>query len=140
MRRLYSDEGGVVIIEMALFMAAFSIVLVGLISFTAIAGASVQLSDALRAGEQFALKQPTNTSGITYTVENATSLPPSNVTSTATTFCECNGVSATCQSSCSGTMATYVTITAGYSVPLVLTFPGFSNPYPLNKSVSVRVQ
>ena len=137
---IVSNQQGVVLVEMALFMAIFCVILVGLISFGSIAGASVQLSDALRVGEQFALKQPGNTKGITDAVEGATSLPSSSITSTATTFCECNGSSATCGSSCSGTMATYVTITAGYSVPLVLAFPGLANPLPLNKSVTVRVQ
>lgn len=140
MNGIHKDQQGVVIVEIALFMAIFSVIIVELISFTAIAGASVQLSNALRIGEQFAVKQPTNTSGITQAVQNATSLPSQSVTSTATTFCECNGSSASCQSSCNGTMATFVTITAGYNVPLILTYPGLSNPFPLNKSVSVRVQ
>ncbi len=138
--KLRKDQQGVVAIEMAFFLLAFSFMVIGVINFGLIVSASVQLSEALRTGEQFALFQPSNTSGITQTVQNATSLPSQNVSSTATTFCECNGLSASCQSSCNGTMATYVTVTAAYSVPLIISYPGLSNPYPLNKSVSVRVQ
>lgn len=140
MLQLYKNQQGVVSIEMGILLMFFSFMLVGIIDFGNVMGSTVQLSNALRIGEQVAARQPTNTNGITQSVKSATSLPSQNVSSTATTFCECNGTSATCGSTCSGTMASYVTVTAGYNVPLLLNYPGLSNPFPINKSVSVRVQ
>ena len=87
----------------------------------------------LRAGEQFALGQPSNSSGIA-TVQNATTLPPSKkATATVTIFCECDGVPASCASSCNSGLATFVTIKAAYSVPLLISYPTIPNPFPLTK-------
>ncbi len=127
-------------IEMAVFLPVFSFVLIGLIDFGAVTRDALQLSSAVLAGEQFAVNQPSNTSGITSAVQHATSLPAQKIAATATTFCECSGIAVSCQSQCRGTLATYVTVSASYNVPTIINYPGRPNPYPLNKSVSVRVQ
>jgi len=138
-KRRTENQKGVAIIEMALFMAGLSIMIVGLIDFGSIMAADIELSNCLRVGTQVAMAQPNNSSGITQSVKSGSTLPSNSVTSTSSTFCECDGAGVSCGFSCGGTMATFITINASYNVPLLMTYPGF-NSFTLNKTVSVRVQ
>ena len=138
-KQKHKRQKGVAMIEMALFMAGISIMIIGLIDFGSIMAADIELSNSLRVGMQVAMAQPTNSSGITQSVKGGSTLPSSSVTSTTSTFCECDGSGVSCSFSCGGTMATFVTINASYNVPLLMTYPGF-NSFVLNKTVSVRVQ
>lgn len=133
-------QNGIAMVEMALFMTIFVFMLIGLMDFGKIMNASVELSNGLRAGLSIALSQPNNSSGITYAVQHGSTLPSANVTSTNSTFCECDGSSIACNGVCGGTMATFITVNAGYSVPLLLTYPTLGNSFSLSKSVSIRVQ
>jgi Flp pilus assembly protein TadG len=134
-------QKGTAILEMAFFVAGFPLLIMALLDLGSVLDASLELGNALRAGMQVATRQPANSDAVVYTVQNTGTLPPADVLATATAFCECGGVEVACTSTCdSGPMAAFVTITAGYNVPLVFTYPVLPNPYPLRKTLTVRVQ
>jgi Flp pilus assembly protein TadG len=139
-KKLHKNQQGVTAIEMALILPIITFLVIALIDFGATTKASVELSGALRTGEQFAVGQPSNISNITSVVKNATTLPSRKVAVTTATFCECDGISGACGSTCNSGLATFVTIKAAYSVPLLISYPTIPNPFPLTKTVSVRVQ
>ena len=143
MRRLqlcFNNQEGVIAVEAALIMLAFSMIVVAFIDFSIITGATVELSNSLRVGQQYSLGYSGNSSGIVQAIKNGSTLPANNVSATTSIVCECDGMASACNASCLGTMATFVSMTANYSVPLLFSYPGLSNPFPLSKTLVVRTQ
>jgi hypothetical protein len=139
--KCYRDnQEGVVAIEAAFFMLGFSMMTIALIDYATITTSSVELSNALRIGQQYALSYSGNTTGVTDAIKNGTTLDASSVTASASLSCECAGLTSACNASCSTNMAQFITMNVSYSVPLSLTYPGLSNPFPLSKTLTVRTQ
>lgn len=139
-RRFKGNQEGAVAVEAAFFLLGFCMMTVALVDYANITTSSVELSNALRVGQQYSLSYSGNTTGITDAIKNGSTLPPADVSATATLSCECNNISSACNASCSTTMAQFITMTASYSVPMSVTYPGLSNPFPLSKTLTVRTQ
>ena len=140
MKRLLREEGGVVLIEAAIIMFTFVIIIIALIDFGAILIDSIQINNALRIGEQYIIKNPASSANVVSVINRSTSIPVSQMTASTTTFCECDRVATSCSSTCTGTMATFLNISVSNSVSLFVNYPYLTNPYVLNKSVAVRIQ
>ena len=138
--RILGNQKGAVTVEMGFFMLIFSFLIIGAIDYATVAESSAELSNALRAGEQFALSQPGNSNGITDTIKSGSTLPPGDISASTNVFCECNRQIAICSSTCPGTMSMYVSMSASSRIPLLFTYPGVANPFPVNKTIAVRVQ
>lgn len=139
-RRCRDDQEGAVAVEAALFLLGFSMMTVALVDFATITTSSVELSNALRVGQQYALSYSGNPTGITDAIKNGSTLPSADINATASLSCECAGVSSACNASCGTNMAQFITMNISYSVPLSLSYPGLSNPFPLSKTLTVRTQ
>ncbi len=143
LKAFYSDCQGLAALEMALIISAVFAATPLIFDLAAIINASNTLGGGLRAGVQLATFQPSNTSGITQTIQTASGFEANSVTVSTSEFCECSGVSATCGVACYGgaNPYKYITLTANYSVPVLLKYPGFDNAtYPISKSITVRTQ
>lgn len=136
------DRRGAATIEMALVATTVFAFASLILDLANVITGSVALGGGLRAGMEYALSQPTNTSGITQTIRNASGLG-NGVTVTSSESCSCNGSAIACNSTCplGGKPAAYVAITANYSVPTMLPYNGFAkNSFAISKAVTVRVQ
>lgn len=140
LRRFKKNQEGAVAIEAAFFLLGFSMMTVALVDYANITTSSVELSNALRVGQQYALSYSGNSTGIADAIKNGSTLPPADVTATASLSCECAGLTSACNASCATSMAQFITMTVSYSVPLSLSYPGLSNPFALSKTLTVRTQ
>ena len=135
-------QEGVAAMELAFFAAIMAFVVPLAIDIANVVNAYISLSGALRAGAQYALTQPSNTSQIQQIVQNASAFG-SGATVSSAQFCECTGISATCATACPGSGSspyTYLTITASYNVPTLINYPGVASPYPISRSTTIRVR
>lgn len=124
LRGLPTDERGGVIVEFAIGVPVLLLLLSGAIDLGLALDESSSLRSAARAGAQYGMRFPNDTSGISDAVKNSVTFDPANLTVSSNAFCECpSGGSATCgdASSCSGqTPYTYVSVTVSmpYTSPL----------------------
>ncbi len=122
LRALGPDERGVFMIEHALIMPFLLLLLSGAIDLGYALNQSSSLNNAARAGAQYAMRFPTDTSGIQDVVTKAVSYNPTSLTITSSLSCECsNGTVVACTANCSGTAPySYVTVSVSktYSSPL----------------------
>lgn len=134
---------GLAAVEMALIITGIFAAVPLIYDLSSIINASMTLSGGLRAGAQLAILQPSNTSGITSTIQTASNFPAGSVTVSTSEFCECLDVSSTCGIACYGgaNPYKYITVTANYSAPILFKYPGFTSAsYPLSRSITVRTQ
>ncbi len=141
--KLIKNQAGAVTVEFALIAVSFIFLIPVAVDVATVINKSIILSSSVRAGVQYAISNPDNTSGITTAVRTASGFPTGSVTVTVTQFCQCSGANATCSSVCSdGAVArTYDTITANYSVPIILPYGNYpNNSYAISKSATVQIK
>jgi len=121
-RALGADERGVFMIEHALIMPFLLLLLSGAIDLGYALNQSSSLNNAARAGAQYAMRYPTDTTGIQDVVTKAVSYDPTSLTISSSLSCECSdGTVVSCTSTCSGAAPySYVTVNVSktYSSPL----------------------
>lgn len=120
------------------------VTLVGTIEIGRVAYASIEVSDAARAGVQFGSLNESNagnTSGMEQAALNDVDL--TGMTANATYYCQCSNGSAT---SCSSNTCTtsehleeYVTVTTSYAMSSLFKYPGIPQTYSLSGSATMRV-
>lgn len=140
LKRCKDNEEGAVAVEAAFFLLGFSMMTISLVDYASITTSSVELSNALRVGQQYALSYSGNPTGVADAIKNGSTLPSGDISATVSLSCECAGLSSACNASCSTNMAQFITMNVSYSVPLSLSYPGLSNPFPLSKTLTVRTQ
>jgi Flp pilus assembly protein TadG len=124
LRRMVPDERGGVIVEFAIGVPVLLLLLSGAIDLGLALDQSSSLRSAARAGAQYAMRFPSDSTGISSAVKNSVTFDPTTLTVASSAFCECpSGGTATCgdASTCSGqTPYTYVSVTVSmpYSSPL----------------------
>src|SRR5262249_19028000 len=129
-------------IETAAMLPVFVLVLAGLFDFGTSVLNAIALEAAARAGAQYALTQPTDSSGISAVVSAATRLDATTLTITSSNACECpNGTSVDCSGSCGAgvTLLRFVTIQVTQPFTSILPYPSFMRPTLLTGSAVVRV-
>src|SRR5688572_22134948 len=99
-RSIRQDCQGAVTVEMAFITVSVMVLLPFIADTASVISSSMALSGGLRAGQQLALTQPSNTSGITETIRQASGF--SSATVTPSEFCECDGTVSTCGALCVG--------------------------------------
>ena len=115
-------EDGTVAVEFAVAAPVLLILLSGMVDLGLALDQSSSLSNAARAGAQYAIRFPSDTSGITQVVAKAMNADPSDLTVNANLSCECPGGSAVaCTDVCSGASPkSYMTVSVSmpYTSPL----------------------
>lgn len=141
---LAKDERGSAVMEMAEIGTLLAILLPAFIDLVMILDTRVRLAGAVRAGEQYAMRFPDDSTGIQNAVLNANDLNQSQLTVTTSQFCECAGASAACGQACTGggQPAKFVSISASYNLATNFTYAPLItvNPVPLSSQIDVRVQ
>src|SRR5258708_33454139 len=131
---------GSAMIELAIAVPLLPLILAGTMEFGRAFYAAAEVSNAARAGVQFAAINPANASNYTGMQQAATNdaVNVSGLTATASKFCECpDGTSADCTSGiCSG-KRTYVKVVTSAQFQTVGTYPGIPNPITVNSQATM---
>jgi Flp pilus assembly protein TadG len=128
-------RSGVSSIEFALLMPIMLAMLVGLLDWGLAIDQRIQLQTAVRAGAQYALRNPTDTAGITAAVRAAAADRTLTV-GDPVIFCECNGGAASCTATCDSGLQRFLSVSAN-QVFVPLTPAG---PTSVSADVTLRVQ
>ena len=145
-RRAYADACGQAFVELALLMPIFTLMLVGAAEFARLAYASIEVSNAARAGVQYGAQTPLTAANIAGMKTAATSDAPdvTNLAATASDFCTCsNGTAITCTNAattCTARIIEYVQVNTSASVNPTFHIPGLPSTYTLQGTAVMRVE
>jgi Flp pilus assembly protein TadG len=149
LRRLASQDGGNVLIEFALAAPILCFMLLGGLDLGRYAMQKSAIGEGARAGAQYGVFNPTDSTNINTTAQNAAGL--SGVTAINSFSCECGTAPTTTTVSCTttscnggGTPKQYITVTTSKPYSSVLTsstlnFGVFSWTPPTSMSASVTM-
>lgn len=122
LRRLASRDGGNVLIEFALAAPILCFMLLGGLDLGRYAMQKSAIGEGARAGAQYGVFNPTDSTNINTTAQNAAGL--SGVTATNAIACDCAGIATSCSAtSCSGggIPKQYLTVTTSKPYSSILT-------------------
>lgn len=137
------DRTGSATVEFAIISLSFIVLIPVIYDLSSVINSYMKLSGAVRAGTQYALSAPDDTSDIARVVQTATGFPSGTVTVTVNQFCQCLSVNTSCGSVCSdGTAAkTYDKVTASYPAPIILPYGNYpNNSYTISSYATVQVK
>lgn len=135
-------QNGSSLVELALLVAVFVLLLAGSVDLGQACYVAIELSAAANAGAQYGTLAPTNTSGMQKAaLLNATNLK--GLSSSASWGCECSdgsSASASCAiiPSCSSSKVRYVTVTTSLTYMPALIFPGVPSSLALKGNARLR--
>ncbi len=146
LRRLGPQEEGNVLIEFALALPVLCLMLVGGFDLGRYGMQKSAILEGARAGAQYGVFNPGDSSGTNTTAQNASGL--SGVTATNSVFCECTaGTSVSCTTTCGSgqTLKKYVTVSTSRSYSPVVgaldfgSFGSWTPPTSMTASVTMIV-
>ena len=140
-KRLAQSREGNFLIELALVLPLLLATLAGAYDYGSALYDNMALKEAVRAGAQYATKNPAYTPGILQVVASASGIDPSRLTLSATTSYKCpDGTSASAGASCAGGIVEeYTTVNAQAVVVPLLTVFGSILPSTLQAAATLRV-
>jgi Flp pilus assembly protein TadG len=140
-RRLLGCRRGAAAVEFALMTPIVTAAMVGVTDMGLAANEKMRLTNAARAGAQYALSNPTDTNGTQSAVQSAAP-GMSSVSVSLSKTCGCaDGSSLTCGNTCnSGITRTYITVTASTTHTFLVSYPAFGSSIALSSSASIRIQ
>ncbi|HEX5430641.1 MAG TPA: TadE/TadG family type IV pilus assembly protein [Bryobacteraceae bacterium] len=144
LKRLLNDRTGTSLIELAILIPVMLFLSCGVMDFSRVVYAGIEIAGAARAGVQYGALTPGNAgnaSGMEQAaLADATDLGNS-VTAAASNFCVCSGSTVDCSSTCNGTTPDgYVTVTANYTFNTLLHYPFLPQQMVLSRTAKMRVQ
>ena len=140
-----SDGDGM--IELALMMPMFTLILAGAADFARIAYASIEVSNAARAGIQYGMQNLNTMSDLTGMKNAATNdaVDVSAMTATASDYCVCtDGTTVTCANAGTKCIAParilhYVQVNTTAKLNTLFNYPGLPTTLTLNGQATTRV-
>jgi Flp pilus assembly protein TadG len=145
-------DAGQALVELALIMPIFSLLLLGAAEFGQVTYDAIEVSNAARAGVAYGVQPAATTAGIqAAAIADAPNIPnPPGLTVTSNTFCTCSGdpgsahvpcTSAPATCSASGAHAlTYIQVNTSATVTPLVHYPGISGGFALNGQAIMRVE
>lgn len=142
---LLRTEGGQALLELALVVPIFFILLIGATEFARLAYAFIEVASAARAGIQYGAQNHTTASDMNGMMQ-AASNDGSNITNlraTATNFCICSdGTAVTCANApttCTARIIEYVQVATSAVVDPLFHCPGLPKTFTLRGQATMRV-
>ena len=137
-----SREAGSGLVELALIMPLFLLVLVVLVDLGRAYYYAISISSAAHAAAVYGIRNPTDTSGIQSAASSSAS-DISSVTTSASYGCECHDGSSDvpqCSTapSCSQNYVNYVSVTSTATFKPVLPYPGIPNSFTFSRTARLR--
>ncbi|HLZ68793.1 MAG TPA: TadE/TadG family type IV pilus assembly protein [Dehalococcoidia bacterium] len=133
-----SDQSGVALVEFALIVPTFLLLIFGMIDFGRAYSTSITLTNAVREGARYGITNPTDTAGIIAKVQNAAG--PYNTGSLTVP-------NPTCSASCSSGQS--VVVTSSYSFSFITPLAAIANfisggsipsTFTINNSATMRIE
>jgi Flp pilus assembly protein TadG len=148
MLRKWRRQGGSAMIELALIMPMFTLLLAGAADFARIAYASIEISNAARAGVQYGMQNRNTALDLTGMQTAATNdaADVAAMTATASENCVCtSGTAVTCANAATtcvspGRILQYVTVNTTAKLTTLFQYPGLPKNLTLNGQATMRVQ
>jgi Flp pilus assembly protein TadG len=145
------DSSGQSLVELALILPVFVLLILGAVEFGQLAYAAIEVSNAARAGVQYGAQSGATAADIGG-MESAAINDGSNVSglsATATEFCSCSNAASTpvaCSTAATACPAngaralTYVQVDTTATVTPMVHYPGLSSGFTLNGQAIMRVE
>jgi Flp pilus assembly protein TadG len=142
------DEIGASLVELALMMPIFTVLLLGAAEFARLAYAYIEISNAARAGAAYGAQSHATASN-TANIELAATNDGANLSglsATASTSCACSsGTSITCATAATACVSPYriiesVQVNTSASVSPLIHCPGLPTTYTLQGQAAMRVE
>lgn len=140
---LGGDRRGAAAVEFALATPVLLACVLALADLGLAANERMRLISAVRAGAQYAMRNPSDAAGTTQAVlAAAAGLDPGLVSVTLTQSCGCSdGSQVACAGTCLvGSVRSYVTVTASETYSFLVTYPGVGDSLALSANASFRIQ
>ncbi len=142
--RLFKEEGGAALVEVALILPLFVVVLLSAMQGALIVQRLIRVTDAATVGARYGTiaGNGSNLAGMQNAATSAADgLPGFNVTATAYCSCSPNGSTTSCTSSCSGqsTPVQYVKVATSSTTTLLFKVYGTSGTFPMSSVATMRV-
>lgn len=143
--RFWKDRAGTSFIETAILLPAMLLLCCGVMDFSRVVYAGIEIAGAARAGVQYGALTPGNsgdTAGMVQAAKTDAADLGSTVTASASNFCACDGSTVDCTSTCAGgvTPDGYVSVTANYTFNTAIPYPGLPQTIALSRTAKMRVQ
>ena len=136
------SKAGSAVIELALLIPLLMLVLTGTVELSRVFHTATAVTNAARAGVQFALSNPTNNAANYAGMQTAATNDGSGIsglTANASQFCQCSdGTSTPCGSSGCG-IRTYVKVVTSATFSTIGTYPFVPSSIIINSQASARV-
>lgn len=140
LHHFWQDTKGAAAVEMAGVGVFMTLMIAPVIDLADVTYTSLKLGAAVDSSILYATKNPSDTAGMETIVQRVSSLDATKLNVDAQNFCECDGGVVACNAVCKDGIEKYMTINASFARPLMLSYPGISNPYPLSRERTVRVE
>ncbi len=141
LKRFAKEEDGGPAVEFAIVGAFLAVSIPAMLDLATLINSNVKLLNGMRAASQYAVKYPTNSTGIASALSNASGIPTQSLTVTTSQFCECAGITTSCASSCSAgvQMGVFDKVTAVYDMTAQYNYRQLF-PQTITKDITVRTQ
>ncbi len=158
---LARERRGTVSVEVAMTMTVFSVLLIGMVDFGLAYSRQMEMSNAVRAGTQYALVRPPSLAANAGSIPGITSLDdirnatltaayflkadPGSTALTASALCYCpDGSSVDCAAASGGALPcsdreTYIEVDLTLPYDLLFAYPGVGKSITLNASNTIRL-
>ena len=142
--RLLACERGTMFLELGIIATLLTTTALGLAEYAAVSGQAGKLSNAARAGVEYAMKHPADTTGITNVAVQSGNLNAATLTLSTNQFCECPDTSGSvdCTIACSSGELPDLFVTVNLSQPAEGFFhgSGMVPDFTLERSATMRVR
>lgn len=136
-------ERGNALLELGLVATLLTGTAIGLLEYGAVSGQASSLSAAARAAVEYAMKYPTDVTGITSVAAKSGEMDPATLTVAVNQFCECPGQGAVaCTDVCADGSVNNAYVTVGLSQPAEswLQGSGFIPSFTLDRAATMRMR
>ena len=140
------NADGQALVELALLVPLFALMLLGAAEFSRVEYASVEVANAARAGVQYGAQNRITALDLTGMQRAAVSDGPevTSLLATASSFCTCSdGTSITCanaSTNCAARISQYVQVNTTAAVTPLMYCPGLPRTYTVQSVAAMRVE
>lgn len=136
-------ERGNFSVEFALVSVVLIVMLTGLFQYAAVIHQTMQLNQAARAGVEYAMTYPSDTTGIQQTIISSSAMNTTSIAVTVNQFCECpDGTAVACTGTCASGLQSNAFIRVDVTQPAKgpLQSSGFLSDSTVQASAVMRVR
>ena len=142
LRSLGRCRRGAIAVEFALIAPVLAALVVGMFEYFGATHQAMQLASAARAGAEYALSYPSDSTGIEQAIQGSGQLATAGLSITVSQVCECpDGTAVACTDTCGGNLSNvFVRVALSQPAKSILASSGVMSGYSLSTSATLRVR